>query len=131
MEFHGEDTNTALRAALGVRSRKELQKRQREQKGNASVSVSPGEWSNWIEVFSQFGVVGPGKDQKVKRVRISFKIVSGLAGSFDVEVRGGDSPIRTTGPWPVTTTITGNVATSIRVRLKAHSVPLAVFISAY
>lgn len=72
-----------------------------------------GVWTNWLEVFSQFGVVGHNRNAHVQKAWLNFQRVSAAKSCFDVGIKGGDTPIGATGPGPVTTTIVRNLATSI------------------
>ena len=103
-----------------------------EQKYRRTSAVAPAlAWGHWTEVWSQFGVVGVNRDSHVTRLRMSFDITSLEKSSFDVEIRGGDNFVRTIGPSSARITVTGNVATSISVRFRSHSLPLAIATSVY
>jgi len=77
-------------------------------------------------VWAQIGVIGPNSDQQASEIAISFSISGRNNSSFDIEIKGGDNLIRSTGPGTEYVTVTGNVATAIKVRLKSHSAGLRV-----
>ena len=126
-EFTGKSLESAVRQAVSQSGIAEHQ-----QKGFRSTRATapPLYWGGWVDAFSQFGVVGSEKDNHVTRVNLVFSIVSGHQSAFDVEISGGDRHISTIGPGPETVTITGNVATTLRVRCKSHSLPLVIDVSA-
>lgn len=94
------------------------------------VSAPPLFWGPWTEIFVQFGVTGPDKEDHVTRVKVSYKTASRTPSSFDVEIKGGDKFVSTTGPGSEVITITGNVATAISVRFKSHSVGQIITVTA-
>lgn len=97
---------------------------------SAQAWAPPMFWGPWVGVFSQFGVVGPASDDHVTQVDIDFDTNSQAPSTFDVEIKGGDRFIRSSGPGSETVTITGNVATSISVRCRSHSFGQNILITA-
>ena len=128
--FSAPTTMQALQFAFG-RSTPEYRDRQRvtDQKGRSITMVaSPLYWSSWREVWAQLGVRGPDSDLKVRRVKLTFSLLSGMRSPFGVQIRGGDKFIDTyiAGKGTVMVTVTGNVATAIAVRVKTFSVPVDI-----
>lgn len=97
---------------------------------SAQAWAPPLFWGPWVELFSQFGVVGPNSADNVTRVELDFDTSSQAPSTFDVEIKGGDRFIRSSGPGSETATITGNVATSISIRCRSHSLGQNVLITA-
>jgi len=93
-----------------------------KKRGIFSVWAPPLSWGPWTQIWVQFGVLGPNRDTHVAFVSISFETVSDAPSAFGVEIMGGDSFIRTTGPGSEMVTVTGNVATAISIRCKSFSV---------
>jgi hypothetical protein len=89
-------------------------------------------WGRWLEVYAQLGVTGPDADQHVTKVKLSIASETETQSSFDYEIKGGDYNIRgVVGSSSVSETvpITGNVATSIKVRAKSHSLQQRVIVT--
>ena len=97
-------------------------------KGRIEVWAGPKIWGPWTEIWSQFGVVGPNAANHQSVVDVSFDVSRNGEGasSFDVEIRGGDRFISTVGSGSAIVTVTGNVATSIAIRCRSHSLGLNV-----
>lgn len=70
-----------------------------EQKTYRRVSAHalPLAWGPWTTVWTQMGVVGSNRDRHVSRIKLSFHATSRWKSSFDVEIKGGDSFVRTLG----------------------------------
>lgn len=96
-----------------------------ESKQIAEVWAAPLFWGPWVDIYTQFGVIGADSDDHVTRLNVSFAGITG-SSSFSVEISGGDDFIRAIGPGSVDVTITGNVATTIRMRAKSHSTGFGV-----
>ncbi|MEM6413334.1 MAG: colicin Z C-terminal domain-related protein [Pseudomonadota bacterium] len=79
-------------------------------------------WGVWVPIFNQFGVRGPNADNHITRLRVSYSVVSETKSTFDVEIKGGDELVTDVGPSSSIVTISGNVATSIMLRAKSHSI---------
>ena len=126
-DFRGRSLQEAVRKAVSNQGRKSIQS-----KGNDSAQAwaPPLFWGPWVEVFTQFGVVGAESHNHVTRVDIDFATISQAKSTFDVEIKGGDRFISSSGPGSETVTISGNVATSISVRCRSHSIGQNVRITA-
>jgi len=126
-EFRGRNLQEAVRKAVSNQSTKSIQA-----KGNDSAQAwaPPLFWGPWVEVFSQFGVVGADSQDHVTKVDIDFATMSQAKSTFDVEIKGGDRFVSSSGPGSEIVTVTGNVATSISVRCRSHSIGQNVFITA-
>ena len=86
-----------------------------------SLSAPAKFWSPWIEVYA---VIGLDKNSQTT-VPMLLQSTSGNPSSFDYEIKGGDRFIRGVVAGSGVTekiTITGEVMTSISVRLKSHSI---------
>lgn len=90
----------------------------------------PLTWSPWREVWAQFGVVGRDSDNHRTVVNVSYTTRSRAKSTFDVEIRSGNETFRTFGPGSHRVVILGNVATSISVRLRSHTLGQDVFVEA-
>lgn len=104
-----------------------------QRKGNVDILAPAFVWGAWYEIWAQFGVSGPYPDTNVSRIKVTFDIPFTPFGdsSFDVEIEGGDYPIYTVGPGAETVTVTGNVATALRLRARSHSIPLNIRVRIY
>jgi hypothetical protein len=100
-----------------------------EQKTLFSILVPPRNWSHWVKIWAQYGVLGPDADSHQTILNVSFHEKGFLKSSFDVQIKGGDEFIRTLGPGSTRVAVTGNVATEISIRLRSHSTPLNVTIT--
>tara|TARA_B100000378_G_scaffold157867_1_gene127071 strand:+ start:1725 stop:2048 length:324 start_codon:yes stop_codon:yes gene_type:complete len=89
-------------------------------------------WSAWREIWAQFAVIAEnspwsGRANKPKPhvsvVSISYEVHSGapFESGFDVQIKGGDQPFYGQGPGATEITITGNKATALQFRCRAHS----------
>lgn len=125
-DFRGKSLQEAVQKAVSNQRTKSVQTKGYD---SAQAWAPPLFWGPWVEVFSQFGVVGPNSADNVTRVEIDFDTNSYAPSTFDVEIKGGDSFIRSSGPGSETATITGNVATSISVRCRSHSLGQNVLIT--
>ena len=125
-EFRGRDLGEVVRATL------EEQPSRLERKGSetAQIWAPPFVWGPWTDVFVQFGVVGPDREDHVTVVNVAFDTASQAPSTFDIEIRGGDAFISSSGPGSETVTITGNVAATISVRCSSHSIGQNVWVTA-
>ncbi len=122
MEYYGRTLEEAVHNAVNRKqynSHKynglQLQKKQR-----FDVPAPAKSWGVWVELWSQFGVTGPNRDNYQSIIGISYETISRGPSTFDVEIMGGDDFIRTVGGGSSTVTVTGNVATSIFIRCRSH-----------
>ena len=116
-EFKGATLADAVRNATAAYDKKSG----REEKQIAEVWAPPLVWGPWVDIYTQYGVVGSESDRHVTRLRVNFRSISNAKTTFDVEIRGGDDFVRAIGPGSANVTITGNVATTIQMRAKAHA----------
>lgn len=86
-----------------------------------TMPADPFVWGAWVPFQNYIGMT----DDTVINVTVSFANVSNAAGSFDYEIRGGDSLVKgyAVGSMTETVMITGYIATTIYVRLKSHFAP--------
>jgi len=125
-EFRGKTLAEAVRDATAVYRKRQLNRCER--KATYQVWAPPLFWGQWVDIYTQFGVAGPKSDTHLTRVHVTFETRSNASSTFDIEIIGGDKPVRTYGPGAEEVTITGNVATTIRARVKSHSLGQNVFI---
>ncbi len=130
MEYRGRTLEEALHKSLHeeheVRRLRHGQKKL-SRKGRFDVWAPPLIWGPWVNIWAQFGVIGPDSENHQSILNVTFSSLGGDS-SFDVEIKGGDDLIRTTGPGSELVTITGNVATSVSIRCRSHSVGLHVLV---
>ncbi len=126
-EFRGKSIQEAVRKAVSKQTPKYIRTKGYD---SAQAWAPPLFWGPWVEVFSQFGVAGADSDGYVTQVDIDFDTNSNAPSTFDIEIKGGDSFISSSGPGSESVTITGNVATSISVRCRSHSLGQNVMITA-
>lgn len=86
-------------------------------------------WGPWVQVWAQFGVIGPDADQHVSHITLSFSSTTESPSTFDVEIKGGDRRIRIIGPGSQRVTVTGNVATAVSARFRSYATPQNIVIS--
>lgn len=98
-------------------------------KGRLQVWAAPKFWGPWVEIWSQFGVVGNGADDHQTVLYVSYETLSDAPSSFDVEIRGGDRFVSDIGPGSSRVTVTGNVATSVSIRCRSHSLGQIIAVS--
>ncbi len=122
-EFKGADLAEAVRNATAAYGKPGRQ----ETKSTQQVWAPPLFWGPWVDIHTQFGVVGTESERHVTRLDVSFDTRSQAPSTFDVEIKGGDDFVRAIGPGSAEVTITGNVATTIRLRAKSHSTGQNVF----
>ena len=104
----------------------------RRMKKTFHVTAEPLAWGRWVEVYAQLGVTGPYAENHVTQVTLEIGSRTETQSSFDYEIKGGDYSIRgVVGSSSVSETvpITGNVATSIKVRAKSHSLRQRVIVT--
>ena len=99
MEYYGRTLEEAVHNAVNRKqynSHKynglQLQKKQR-----FDVPAPAKSWGVWVELWSQFGVTGPNRDNYQSIIGISYETISRGPSTFDVEIMGGDDFIRTVG----------------------------------
>jgi len=129
-EFFGKTLGEAITKSM--HNKKLIRHGNREPlttKGRFRVIAPPLFWGPWVEVWAQFGVVGANADSHRATVKVSFETQSRRPSTFDVEIKGGDRLIRTIGPGSAIVTVTGNVATAIKVRAKSHLFPQQVIVT--
>lgn len=124
-EIYAHSAFNALRTILRRRRRPAVERKFRQ----FEIWTGPLVWGPWTEVWAQVGVIGPNADQHVSHVRILFDTKSMMPSPFQVEIEGGDRAIRTTGPGEENVTVTGNVATAIKVRFKSATQGQIVFVT--
>ena len=83
-----------------------------------------------MEIFAQIGVTGPNPEQNITKVVVSFDTRSQAPSTFEVEITGGDELVYEAGPGSALVTITGNVATALRIRAKSHSLGQNIIVNA-
>lgn len=124
-ETYGHSTVNALRTILRRGKRPAVERKFRQ----FDVWAGPLVWGPWTEVWAQVGVLGPDAGAHVSTVRISFDTQSNAPSPFQVEIKGGDRFISTTGPGEEIVTVTGNVATAISIRFKSVSLGQNVLVT--
>ena len=73
--------------------------------------------------------VGNGADDHQTVLYVSYETLSDAPSSFDVESRGGDRFVSDIGPGSSRVTVTGNVATSVSIRCRSHSLGQIIAVS--
>lgn len=120
-EFYGKTLGEAITKSI---QKEKLIKHENAEplttKGRFRVVAPPLVWGPWVEVWAQFGVTGANADSHRATIKVSFETQTPAASTFDIEIKGGDRLIRTIGPGSAIVTVTGNVATAIKVRAKSH-----------
>lgn len=101
-----------------------------QSKSSYQVWAPPLFWGPWVEIYAQFGVIGPNPENHVTKVYVSFDSITRAPSSFEVEIEGGDELVSDSGPGSTIVTISGNVATALRFRAKSYSVGQNIIVSA-
>lgn len=122
MEYFGHTLSEAIHNAAHRKSA------HMEKKARFQLLAPPLFWSRWMPIWSQFGVIGPNADSYKTVVTVSFNAETETPSTFEVEIKGGDELVRALGPGFAYVTITGNVATTLSIRCKSHSIAQNVII---
>ena len=101
-----------------------------QSKSSYQVWAPPLFWGSWVEIYAQFGVIGPNPEKHVTKVYVSFDSNTQTPSAFEVEIEGGDTLVSDSGPGSTIVTITGNVATALRLRAKSYSFAQNIIVSA-
>ena len=122
-EYRGNTLAEAVRLAVGREKNgmEQTSSPHHELKRIPEVYAPPLFWGPWVEIFAQAGVIGRDSDEHVTKLKVSFSSVNRPASTFDVEISGGDRDVEGFGPGAETITISGNVATGIKMRAKSHA----------
>ena len=118
---------STVRLALSKATGKNLKPDQKA--GRFQAYAPPLKWGPQVEIFAQFGVVGPNRDEHITKVKVHFDTQSQASSPFEVKITGGDQTITTAGPGSALVTITGNVATALNIRCKSYSLGQNVIVT--
>ena len=122
--FTGLTLDRAVRAATHD-YRHRLPQNKIERKGGViSLIAPPRNWSQWRVLGPLWG--GRNSPAGFRTMKVSFGISGNFQSTFDVELKGGDQLVHAIGPGRATVVLTGEQMSEISIRVRSHSVPLAI-----